>query len=355
MPDYFSPDYRTASTRFLEAAERLDGQVQSITLDGQGPAGEALGILVAVLGASTPKRALIHTSGLHGVEGFPGSAVQLRVMESLEPPRDSGDSIVLVHCINPHGMAWLRRANENNVDLNRNFLFDGQAYANVSEAYRRLSPLINPERNGRLVGGFYARAVWHVLRHGMTATKQAVAEGQYEFPQGLFYGGNCLQQGPQRLLDWMQAHFQELRQAVCIDVHTGLGSFGQQSLWVDDPADSARFQQIGAHIPGIEPMGQSATGYKVRGGFLAGLAEQLPQAIWYCVTQEFGTLAPLKVLKALRDENFYHHQASAEDPSHPVKQRMLRAFSPASKVWREKILARGEGVFQEARQFVFKD
>ena len=82
------------------------------------------------------------------------------------------------------------------------------------------------------------------------------------------------------------------QRAVCLDVHTGLGSFGQQSLWVDDRADSARFQAMGAHIAGIEPMAQSDTGYRVRGGFLAGLEQQLPQADWYCVTQEFGTLAP---------------------------------------------------------------
>lgn len=27
----------------------------------------------------------------------------------------------MVHVLNPYGMAWLRRVNENNVDLNRNF------------------------------------------------------------------------------------------------------------------------------------------------------------------------------------------------------------------------------------------
>jgi hypothetical protein len=100
-------------------------------------------------------------------------------------------------------------------------------------------------------------------------------------------------------------------------------------------------------------MAQSDTGYKVRGGFLAGLEEQLPQATWYCVTQEFGTSAPLKVLKALRDENLYYHQVRGEDPSHPVKRNMLKAFSPASKAWRDNILDRGESVFQQARQLAF--
>ena len=77
---------------------------------------------------------------------------------------------------------------------------------------------------------------------------------------------------------------------------------------------------------------QSDTGYTVRGGFLAGLEEQLPQAEWFCVTQEFGTLAPLKVLKALRDENLYHHQARGEDPSHPVKRKWRRSVSAGQAV-----------------------
>ena len=107
------------------------------------------------------------------------------------------------------------------------------------------------------------------------------------------------------------------------------------------------------HIPDIEPMAQSDTGYKGRGGFLAGLEEQLSQANWYCVTQEFGTLAPLKVLKALRDENPYHYQARGEEPSHPVKRKLLQTFSPPNKTWRERILDRGESVFQQARQLAF--
>jgi hypothetical protein len=34
----------------------------------------------------------------------------------------SDDAVVFVHALNPYGMAWLRRVNENNIDLNRNFM-----------------------------------------------------------------------------------------------------------------------------------------------------------------------------------------------------------------------------------------
>ena len=54
-------------------------------------------------------------------------------------------AIVLVHALNPFGFAWRRRWNENNVDLNRNFLddrsfLDGDAaYAESRRVYERVA------------------------------------------------------------------------------------------------------------------------------------------------------------------------------------------------------------------------
>jgi len=43
-----------------------------------------------------------------------------------------------------------------------------------------------------------------VLRHGLRAVTQAIAEGQYEFPRGLFFGGSKLESGPALYLDWLR-------------------------------------------------------------------------------------------------------------------------------------------------------
>ena len=82
---------------------------------------------------------------------------------------------MLIHCLNPYGMAWLRRGNEKNVDLNRNFLFNGQVFGKVSDTYRHLNGLLNPQQESRLVDWFYVHALWHVLCHGSRGPKQAVA------------------------------------------------------------------------------------------------------------------------------------------------------------------------------------
>src|SRR5262245_30689570 len=69
-----------------------------------------LTIDVAKLGPSSAESLLILSSGLHGVEGFFGSAVQLTWLESVprgwSPP--AGWRVLLLHALNPWGFAHIR-------------------------------------------------------------------------------------------------------------------------------------------------------------------------------------------------------------------------------------------------------
>ena len=84
---------------------------------------------IAVLAGRGPGL-VVHSSGVHGVEGFAGSGIQIAILsnfsktEAAEAQSTDPDAptIVLVHAVNPFGMAHFRRFNENNVDLNRNAL-----------------------------------------------------------------------------------------------------------------------------------------------------------------------------------------------------------------------------------------
>lgn len=121
---FFSADYATAKRRFISAARARARFLHSFTLNARAPDAAALTIDIAWLGPQAATRSIIHSCGLHGVEGFAGSAIQLALLE--DPPLlQGGSALILVNVLNPYGMAWLRRVNENNVDLNRNFLIGG--------------------------------------------------------------------------------------------------------------------------------------------------------------------------------------------------------------------------------------
>ena len=73
---YFSADYATARRRLVRASQGRAVHTV-LPIDATGPLGEGLSIDVFWQGPSDAKRVVVTTSGIHGVEGFFGSACQL--------------------------------------------------------------------------------------------------------------------------------------------------------------------------------------------------------------------------------------------------------------------------------------
>src|SRR5262245_35567737 len=188
---YFSPDYLTASERFRTTALKSGGRLEILPLQAKGPADQELGIDIAWFGSQAPRRVLLHSSGLHGVEGFAGSAIQLQLLENI-PTLHADTPLVVVHVLNPYGMAWLRRVNENNVDWKRNFP-PNASYAGAPPMYGRLDRFLNPQ-SPPTSDLYFAKAGYLILRYGLAALKQSVASGQYDFPAGLFFGGSQMEE-----------------------------------------------------------------------------------------------------------------------------------------------------------------
>ena len=120
----FPNDYVDARERFRTLASRRGFALESYEHPAEnGPQGETLSCDVARLGPSDAERVILISSGAHGVEGFCGSGCQAELLASGLLDGLPGDTaVVLVHAVNPYGFAWLRRTNEDNIDLNRNFV-----------------------------------------------------------------------------------------------------------------------------------------------------------------------------------------------------------------------------------------
>ena len=352
MLDPFSGSYGVARERFRSAARAAAAPLECRVLSGHGPDGCELAIDVALVGARNPRRAVVVSSGLHGVEGFFGSAVQLAWLRRFREGGWSipgGTLVVLLHAVNPFGFAWRRRVNEDNVDLNRNFLADGETYGGVPEHYDGVHGLLNPPTPPARLDAFRLRAAWAVRRHGLAVLQNAVATGQYEHPSGLFFGGREAAVSTR----FVQERFWDCTRAaeavVHLDLHTGLGAHADYRLLIEPPHvgdlrwyrsrfDPERVAAVGGDTP-----------YAARGVMGAWLARQAGSRGYRFACLEFGTHAALRVLAALRAENrAHHHSVPGAAAYERAKRELVECFCPASRFWRRKALGRALEVIGQA-------
>ena len=357
--ELFSEDYFAARQKFRHLAGKVGAELEELDLTARGPGNEPLTIDIAWLGSKSPQRVLIHICGLHGLEGFAGSAIQLQLLGS-PPELSPTDALIVVHAVNPFGMAWLRRVNENNVDLNRNFLAPAEPYSGASQGYRQLDTFLNPEGPNpeglaRAFDFFYPTLFWKIISMGRQELKQCVAEGQYDYPNGLFFGGGQLEESSTKLLDWLKARLQGVGHLGALDIHTGLGPFGTDALLVPYDRGSEKFTRLTSELGERVAQGNDPGGvaYRIRGLMLQAIARAIGPADSWLIYQEFGTYPIPPVLKALRNENRWHHYGTPEDLDHRIKRRMLEAFCPADEKWRKKITRRGHQVALDFAKVVF--
>jgi hypothetical protein len=145
ISNYFASTYAEAREKFRTTAKQSGADLHSYELNEfSGPNNEALTTDVALIGPNDAENVLFIISGTHGVEGFAGSGCQVGFfIDELYEAFPSNTLCVLIHALNPYGFAWLRRVNESNVDINRNFQDFTQALPSA-EAYEEIHDLLIP-------------------------------------------------------------------------------------------------------------------------------------------------------------------------------------------------------------------
>lgn len=318
---------------------------------------------VAVLPGAGPGL-VVHTSGVHGVEGFAGSAIQVALLRKWAGAcnRSRGaPTVVLVHAVSPFAMAHYRRFNEHNVDLNRNALPEA-AWAemlardpNVAGYFNFLS-LLNPGHAPTLVDAYVRFPVlvaYHIMIHGMLSMKRALVAAQYSLPTGIFYGGSELEPSYKLLWEFLE-RFKELAEggrATWIDVHTGLGRSGEDTLLIEDPTALFSVKKLFPGAPKVQAVGGEGdvgAGYDLTRGFCEELFKHRfsHSADLQFVTQEFGTLPGFLVARAMVLENQAFHYAPEQHAQWAAYTR--DAFYVRSSKWKALVLERGLTVAEQA-------
>ncbi|HEX4413408.1 MAG TPA: M14 family metallopeptidase [Lacipirellulaceae bacterium] len=339
---YYSANYFEARRRFLRAAGRLKLARHALQIHAPSPNDEPLTIDIAVAGAANPTTALVLSSGVHGVEAPFGSAVQLAFMEQTlsgwQLPAEA--AVVLIHAINPFGYAWRRRFNENNVDLNRNFLLANEAYAGAPPLAGRFRNAMKLSRPRARFGFWSARMVMLALQHGPSSIWETLPVGQYDYPDWLFFGGAGPSQSVHSLQNFLPTVLGEADDVAHLDFHTGLGHWAKGELLVSESEGLENCDWWRDHLgaDNVTQVKSFTKSYEVRGGFGPWLRALFPNCDYRYATAEFGTYSAIRVISALAEESRWHSELGTNSIGHESRRRLAETFAPQSRSWRTKTL-----------------
>jgi len=348
--DFFAADYADARGKFRAAAAAAGLALSEHRHPARGPAGEALSTDTVWIGPRSASRLLLAISATHGVEGFCGSGCQTGWLQTRELERLPADTAaLLIHAVNPYGFAWLRRVNEDNVDLNRNFLRHGAAYPE-NPGYRELRHAICL-REWTAESRAAADAVLEAYgaRHGAMALQSAISGGQYFDPEGLFYGGTAPVWSHRTLLAILAAEGARVRHVGAIDLHTGLGPYGVGEIidyhHAGEPGRERIVDWFGGEATSLQEGTSSSA--KVSGDTSRGIASALPDAVVAAVGLEYGTRPLKEVLDGLRADNWLHLHGELDSPQgREIKRQIRAAFYVDKDDWKAMVFERSLDVMR---------
>lgn len=334
--DYYSKSYNEAKLRISRAAKDHG------LINTQLPLNNGLVIDIFHLNIKSEQTFLL-SSGLHGVEGFLGSAIQLSFLESQKLRPDI--NVIIVHIINPYGMLNNRRWTENNVDLNRNFWL-AQPQPNI-DLYNKISSLINP-KNKTGLKYFKLKAIKNIVKYGFANLQQAIAQGQYHLPKGLFFGGNTHEPENLHLTAFLKKELKSTKELYGLDLHCGLGKPGQELLLLEPTLPSSVKSKLDIMLPGKVNQVQAGekNNYKIQGGFIESITQYHPKELIYMLTHEIGTTSPIRILKSLVKENYYHNKGQSQELLNAQEEVKL-CFLPNNHHWKQHAVEQGLNTVRE--------
>jgi uncharacterized protein DUF2817 len=343
-PDSFAETYAQARGKFLAAAQDASARIYTYGLDDlTGIEGEPLACDVAVLGPDDAARAALAVSGTHGSEGFTGSAIQHRWLQSQHAGAKHDVKTVLVHAINPWAFSHKTRTTENNVDLNRNFIRDNVGYERANPGYDALAPFLHVDpsdarRSLEAYRGYQA----YLNEHGWHLENEML-EGQFNRPDGLYYAGKEPAWSNRLFRQILGEHLGAARTIGFIDWHTGVGSFGEIVYLIFDdkgtPEHAAasrwwnRSEEKSAFRSGATP--------KYRGLLSQAIRQELPAAWIAGGVIEFGTADEYSIFRGDCLDRWVRFEGRDDPDVAQFREAYKDIMCPRDLSWRRAVLSEG--------------
>lgn len=346
----FQQDYHASRTDFLKLRQSIPLSLQQHLFEFEhplrGPNREGLFCDVLFLSQSaTPKQVLVIISGTHGVEGLSGSAVQADLLPELAIVLQSNANlgVVLIHALNPWGVAWLRRCDHEGVDLNRNFMDFSEPLPKL-ENYSQIKQacsVLDERGYAGLKNSFSADDFERFIAD--------LTRGQYQDKTGLFFGGHK-PSWSRNVLNHItqQAFIQQAERLSVIDVHTGLGPYGYGEVINDHTPNTQGFEwakRLYGDNAYSALLGESSSAPKL--GLLDFYWHDIMQERGCFITLEFGTYPVEQLISNLWFEQNYQTNLPAGEVrslEDSTVVAMKNFFYPFEASWQQQVLFRSRQV-----------
>ena len=299
------------------------------------------------------KNLIVLTTGVHGMEGYIGDVMLDVFFEEIYPELNRENTGVLVVAnVNPYGMKNYRRYNENNVDLNRNFILDWDTFdLSSNKEYPKVEKFLGPTgKMGNALwheAGFYLSLGKTAVTDGADTISDALLTGQYEYPQGVYYGGNGDEASTVYLKDvFARCLDSDYENIVHIDLHSGYGPRYNMVIFNSVYETMNEAESVEAFGYDYVIAYDSESFYATTGDttdFFYRLADKKQAAAEvYSTCFEFGTIGDaffdtILSLKYTVDENRNHwYPTDNATTAEVVRQNYLELYYPTETAWREK-------------------
>jgi hypothetical protein len=349
---YFSSDYFEARDKFLDACNIAGASVnQFLNPNAVGPDGSELYTDIAYIGPIDAPLLFIVASGTHGVEGFLGSGCQVGYLtEKLYQDRPDGSAIVLVHAMNPFGFAHVRRVNEDNVDLNRNFVDHMIPYPEKPDYEFVHSWLVPEDWDGPSRSDSDKAIATYIEERGFSAYQSAVSSGQYKHADGVFYGGNQPSWSNNNWRQFLTGSVSDRQHVGFLDLHTGLGPYGYGEpiflSWPDMAQYERARQWYGEDV--TAPEAGDSTSAAVQGVVASAFHDLGAKCEITAIALEYGTIPVEDVLEAVRADNWlYVHGRLNSVIGREIKQQIRDAFYCDADDWKHLVWDRAVDILQK--------
>ena len=341
---YFATTYLEARQNFIASCAAEATFCRSWQHPLRGSVGEKLYLDLAWFGDRHASKVMVLLSGTHGIEGFCGSGIQIGSLATgLHLQATNDVAILMLHGLNPWGMSFYRRVNEDGVDINRNFLDFSQPLPK-NPLYQDLADIIVPQQWTPKIQQETFQQIFAYLADSQVDQTKNLAQGQYSHWYAPFYGGEVPTWSNRIFTQIVEQYLQDKQAVGLLDYHTGLGKYGTGQLMTVEQNDS-RQSDLGLRIWGdkviIAGSPNSVAPYKPQGTLIAAIAalqKTLSQSTCIAAVYEFGTIAETEIFTALRADHWLHlHGDLNSKQAQMIKNNLLEAFYCDRSDWQESI------------------